>query len=755
MAPEPKPGDQEPQPKQASATASAADAAGAAGRATQATAARTAGDEAPSAADAAIRRMQGLGGDSAEPAFSGRLVDDVLRRIRDEGLLTAQTVYSTNIYDARIEGSLSVGKTRVKAEPARHIQRVNKEALIQVKDVFEAPAGIIDAASVLRERRMLILRGTPGSGRQTAAMWLIATTGLTDRVFYLRPDRMLAAVHDGQLARDAAYIVPGLDSYAAAHLDQFVLGEIDVWLGKGSMLIITMDSSVMLHPDLATRNDVLVDGIGCPDPIAVAEKHARLELTMRHPASGGEAAEPAEVIGRLLGWLADSEIAARLVARPQPRFAAQVGRALARTAIDNDDARAAIAVLEDPQEHVRQWFDVHTDAAERCLLVAVAALGGASYLAVADAAAALQRQMTGMRNPRHECQSFWPLIADEPWLELTEDRYLSPLGTMPVEVVRFRNGRIQTAVLEYAWRRLDGMRRAMTPWLIELGGAQAAEVKARSAATAGIVSLFDFRYALDNVLFAWAASPAAAPREAAALALSFPAGDSRYRDPVWRLLLSWYDGETAASGEFTETAIRALGGPLGANEPEAALTALRSIAKMHEWEYVFDISESLIQLTASGHNAAVLAALRSWSEQPAGPDSKNELPVIALCCFLRCAMPLAVGAGGQARPVILGSGTSALPQVALLWSRALDDNSLRAWALDLLRGWLDLREDPGDDGNYAQALVLHIAGQTERHRQRLAHHCYKWAKDPVNPSRAATETLALLREQGAGRMETS
>lgn len=699
--------------------------------------------------------MQGNGGDSVEPAFSGRLVDDLLRRIRDEGLLTAQHIYSTNIYDARIEGSLSIGKTRASTEPAKHTQRVNDEALVEVKDVFAAPAGLADAASMLRVRRMLVLRGTPGSGRQTAAMWLIANMGWTDRVFYLRPDRLLGALHEGQLAKDAAYIVPGLDSYAAAHLDQFVLGEIDAWLSKGSMLIITVDSSVPLHPDLATRNDLLLEGIGCPDPLAVAENHARLQLVKRHPASAASAGQD-EIISRLLGWLADGEIAARLTARPQPRFAAQVGRLLARTALDNDDAHAAMAVLEDPQEHVRQWFDMHTDAAERCLLVAVASLGGASYLAVADAAAALQRELTGFKSPRHDCQSFWPVITDEPWLELAEDRYQSPLGSVPVEVIRFRNGRTQTAVLEYAWRRLDGMRRAMTPWLVELGGASAVEIKARAAATAGIVSLFDFRYTLANILLAWAGSSVAQRREAAALALSFPAGDSRYRDPVWRLLLSWYDETTIASSEFTQTAIWALGGPLGAHEPEAALTALRNIARAWEWEYAFDISESLIQLTASGHNAAVLTALRSWSERPARPDDKSELPVIALSCFLRCAMPLTAKAGGPVRPVILGSGTSVLPQVALLWSRALDNASLRGWALDLLRGWFDLRDTAGENGDYVKALVLHIAGRTERQRQRLAHHCYKWANDPVNPSRTATETLALISEQeAAGKAEIS
>jgi hypothetical protein len=385
-------------------------------------------------------------------------------------------------------------------------------------------------------------------------------------------------------------------------------------------------------------------------------------------------------------------------------------------------------------------------------MVAVSVLGGASYLAVADAAAALRRELTGFRSPRNDCQSFWPLISDEPWLEVTEVRHPSPLGSMPVEVARFRNGRTQTAVLEYAWRRLDGMRRAMGLWLKELGGSRDAEISARAAAATGIVSLFDFRYALDNIVLTWAHSKAAEMREAAALALSFPASDSRYRDPVWRLLLSWY-GPEAASSELTQTAIHALGGPLGAQDPEAALAALREIVEMWAWEYAFDVAHSLVLLTAGGHASAVLSALRDWSERrPRQPKDKSELIVMGLSCFLVCAMPL-TATDEEARPLILGSGSGGLSRVALLWGRALDNNSVRAWALELLRDWFDLRDTGDGNHEYVLELVLQIAELDERQCQRLEHHCYKWANDSTNPSRTAKEALAILREPQTGKME--
>ena len=748
MAPDAAPRDEDLKAKQAADGPAAADQAAAVG---------TEG-ETPSEADA-IRRIQALGSDWEQPAISGRLVDEVLRRIRDEGILSAQTIYNTNIYDAEIKGSLTVGKPRARTEPSMPAHQVGEEALLLVKDIFASPDGVAGAVSVFQSRRMVVLRGAPGSGRHTTALWLAANAAV-GRVFYLHSDRLLAAMHGGQLEDNAVYIVPGLDRDTAARLDDFVLGEVDGWLSRGSGLVITVDYSVALHPDLASRSEILVEVVGCPSSVDVAKNHARKELARtvaaRTTAEAGVAApahEPPELTARLLGWFEDSEILARLQARPEPRFAAQAGRALALAAWNDDDPHATIVVLENPQEHAEHWFGQHTDTAERSLIVAVSVLDGASYLAVTDAAAALRRELTGFRSPRNDCPSFWPLVVDEPWLEVTEVRRPSPLGSVPVEVVGFRNGRTQTAVLEYAWRRLDGMRRAMSAWLMTLGGANDAEISARAAAAAGIVSLFDFRYALDNIVLSWAHSKTPDLRETAALALSFPAGDSRYTDPVWRLLGSWYDPESA-SPELTQTAICALGGPLGAQAPEAALAALRAIVDTWGWEYAFDVARSLVLLTASGHATAVLSALRDWSERktPAQRD-KGESVVIGLSCFLLCAMPLTTDTDGVTRPLILGPGNDGLGRVALLWSRAFDSSSVRAWALELLRGWFGLRDVGDGTAEYVLELVLQIAELDKRQRQRLEHHCYKWANDTTNPSMTAKEALALLREPETGWTE--
>jgi hypothetical protein len=510
--------------------------------------------------------------------------------------------------------------------------------------------------------------------------------------------------------------------------------------------VITVGSSVSLHRDLASASDLVVDEIGWPDPVAVASGHAASELDkLARPAPA-----PAEQASRLREWLDGDDIRQWLLARPEPRLAARAGRTLAVIARDNHDPRATLREMENPQAHAAQWFAAHPDSASRAFMLAAAALAGSSYIAVADAAALLHNGLKGFR-VRHERQDFWSALAEEPWLELAQELHPTPLGSLPVEVVRFRNARIQTAVLEHAWRRVDGARMAMCAWLKALGATGSAEIRARVAATAGIVSLWDFEYALVNVVRDWAGSQLAHEREAAALALSIPASDTRFSDATWRLVLTWCDPDFQAGGKFIRTAIYALGGPLGAQDPETALAALREVIEDHGWDRVLDVAPSLVVLAAGGHGPAVLAALLDWTRLKPDPTRlERELRSIGLSCFLIAASAYAAGPGEESRPVILGPSGAGLRSAAYLWGRALDTSSVRSWALELLRAWFVLRDDRDEDDGYVLDLLRVIAGLDDRQRQRLEHHCYHWANHARYPSRTAREALALLRSPGGG-----
>jgi hypothetical protein len=698
-------------------------------------------------AKAAAARWQG-------PALAAQILDAMVRRLIDEGPpnygpvtnINVSGVQGENLYISGRDQS-HPGKSRVRPEAAKRGRLVAAAQLELVKYVFSRPRGIVNAESLFQERHLVILQGARDSGLRTAGLWLAATYASTDRVLFLSPDRLLGALRARELEKGAAYVIPSLDAATAGKIGQSTLEDLEAWTADGGWLVITVSTSVSLNREVAMAPDLVVKEISRPDPVAVARGHAQREL--------GEltiAEEPAvEALDRLGGWLDEADIRGWLREHPEPRFAAQAGRVLARTALNDGDPRSALRPLEDPQAQAAQWFAVHTDTARRAFMLAAAVLAGSSYIAVADAAAALHDKLKGF-SVKHERQDFWSGLAEESWLELAQEDHATPFGMLPVEVVRFRSARTQTAMLEYAWRRVDGLRLAACAWLKVLGASESTEIRARAAAAAGIVALWDFEYALGKILLPWAASESEDEREAAALALSIPASDTRFTDATWRLVLGWCDPDLTEITELTRTAIYALGGPLGAQDPETALAALREVVENHDREFLPDVALSLVVLAAGGRSAEVLSTLLEWTSRTPNPTALNrELRLVGLICFLNCANALAATPGHASRPVILDPSGQGLVPTAELWGRALETSSVRAEAVNLLQGWCELRDsgDEDEDG-YVLDLVRAIAGLSDRQRERLEYHCYQWANDPHHPSKTARDALEFLHQPEPG-----
>jgi hypothetical protein len=701
-----------------------------------------------------IKRTMAAAAGWQGPALAAQIVDAMMRRLIDEGLPNSGPVTNINVSGAHGENlyisgrdQLHTGKSRVRPEAAKRGRLVPAGQLELVKDVYVRPTGITVAEGLFQVRRLVILQGARDSGLRTSGLWLAAMYASTDRVFFLSPDRLLGALRARELEKGAAYVIPSLDAATASKIGESALEDLEAWTADGGWLVITVSTSVSLNREIAMATDLVVKEISRPDPVAVADGHAQRELG--EPAIAQVPAP--EALDRLRGWLGEDDIREWLRARPEPRFAAQAGRVLAWTALKGGDPRGALRPLEDPQAQAAQWFAVHPDTAKRAFMLAAAVLAGSSYIAVADAAAALYDKLKGFK-VKHERQDFWSGLAEESWLELAQEDHATPLGMLPVEVVRFRSARTQTAMLEYAWRRVDGMRLATCEWLTVLGASESTEIRARAAAAAGIVALWDFEYALGKILLPWAASENADEREAAALALSIPANNTRFSDATWRLVLGWCDPELTENTELTRTAIYALGGPLGAQDPETALAALREVVENHDWERVPDVALSLVVLAAGGRSAEVLSTLLEWTSRTPNPTPLNrELRLVGLTCFLICANALAATPGHASRPVILDpSGKGLLPS-ADLWGRALETSSVRSWAVELLHGWCELRDsgDEDEDG-YVLDLVRAIAGLSDRQRERLEYHCYQWANDPHHPSKTARDALEFLHRPEPG-----
>lgn len=705
--------------------------------------------------DDTLRGIQEAGSQWGQSVVSGRYLEEVISRLSNVsgGITTAHVINNTTIHRGTFHGSVDIGTAKgAGTVPGQRSREVSPRDLELARGGhFVPPPWFAAAKRAVQERRLVLLHGPTGTGKWAASCGL-AYVLAPDRVLHLRPSNLRTGMREvTDDDKGAAFVVFELDQRIADGWDAYSLVEVcDRLEALGSYLIVTVDSQVSLGSHLLREDGPLIECEGCADALLVARKHGLREMNEAVGATSATRAgstSPAETTreaaaSRFTDYLDREDVVRVVKSRPEPRSAAEAGRILAKTAWEDGDVATTLQHLQDPDAEVRKWFGTHTENADRTLATAVAALEGASYLSVADAAGQLLKALVRYKYAWMAQPVFRSLLTDGSWFELVQVPQDSGFGRLPTETIRFRSELTQLAVLRYVWHELDGLRQAMVPWLTQLGGHPDASVRARAAAAAGILALFDFQYALDNVLHAWAASSDDEQRECAAVAFSVPGADGRYANQAWRLLENWcIEGMQGGAHELLQTAVAAFGGPFGARWPEAALSYLRMVADkagQREWPR---IAYSLGQLMAHGLQAGVLSTLTQWTD---GAQSSEGLVFAGLRCFLFCTT--AWWHEPPFPPILLRLGSSHRAEVARLWGRALDNKNTRADALEKLREWFGFRDQTDPGNKNVIPMVRQIATLTARQRQRLEYHCDKWATDKSQPSKTARHALTVLND---------
>ena len=220
-------------------------------------------------------------------------------------------------------------------------------------------------------------------------------------------------------------------------------------------------------------------------------------------------------------------------------------------------------------------------------------------------------------------------------------RNLPPLTVIRLpEVLRFRSPRLGAAVLQHTWTWVDGMRPALTGWLRDLGRHPDVEVRARAAASTGLLATLDFSYVLHRFVYPWAVSPSPATRACAALALAVPGHSPRYAPRVWALLRQWAANQPEGPGSrLPWTAAEAAGSAFGRNHPADAISVLGEVLKRDEWDCLVAVAVAVLNLAENGRLGEVLDALLDWSDSMDGSP-----PVLkALLAFILTARTPALG----------------------------------------------------------------------------------------------------------------
>ncbi|MFD3675630.1 hypothetical protein [Streptomyces sp. NPDC058613] len=609
-----------------------------------------------------------------------------------------------------------------------------EDEVTEYTDLYVQPERYDQALDALCERHLLVLTGSPGSGRTAAAVNLLAEALTLNSAAQGGYHRLL----DTSSLTSPAWKPPGEGSGCLAVVDGRPPGLSARGLSSVSSKLRAAGSHLVLigGPELAAivsgpgGDDLARHELSPVDPLDVVE--------LRVLGHSGDPDRQAE----LRALLDSSGAAAALRERPLAAHAVR----LASVIRADGDLGAAVAALRDPSDQVYTWFRTHHEPEAIAFALAVAVLEDSGYLTVADAAIRL-RQALSPEDPAPADVRFRDRMEqDQPWIE----RVLPGPAEAPGPLrVRYRSALLAQVVLTYAWTTLDGHREAVLQWLRRLLGHSDLEVRAQAAVAGGILARADFHFAVHRFVKSWAGSTSWPVRQAAATAIGVAGSASATADAVWELLHQWArGGHSAYERRLAGTAATTVGGLLGRNAPDRGLDVLRdALDRGDDWGTLTPVARGGLHLIHQGCATEVLAAYLDWS----APQDTSPMVVKTLSAFVfAVGTPYASALPGEAGPAGATDGVplllSLLPHhrraLAELWARALARKPVQEAALVALRGWIDTSADSYPEARTSlHTLVLDIGRLPGKHRERLHWWLTKWATDRENPS-AYAEYLA-------------
>ena len=750
----------------------------------------------------AIRALSADGGTArAEYVRAMEIVDEVLRRMGDDPGLR---IGSINVFNDEIqvgEGDFTIGAGGGRKPAGRRatdtVVLLDNISIERRANSYVRPKGFEQALEILTRRRLLVLCGPRGTGREAAALALLIEAADRGRLHLVDSTALLA--EGGWLCGPGGtgFAVAPLEPPAARRLD-------DVWLEKTAKRLSEADNYMVVVTGAPTgalamagsRADFAFEELGVPDAMAVLSRRAHAAI------------EPTQS-ARLTSLLSSMEVADLVQADNSPRFAARAAVVLAEALNEGKDVALTIRALRNPAAQVQAWFDRYDgpgepDYRQLVLPIAVSVLEDSGYLAVTDAATDLYRALLPGEEGPPPLRFRRSLIEHQHWIQLTSGEGVPELHGQPrTGLLRFRNPLLRAEVLQYTWIWLDGIRPALNGWLGELARQPDVDVRARAATSAGLLATLDFHYALHNFIYPWAAGRSAAVRACAAIALAIPGRSFRYEAQVWELLRQWAAYAPERSGSrLASTAAEAAGSVLGRHRPGDALSVLREVLNRDEWDSLTVLFLAVLNLAENGCAAEVLTALSDWSE----PDDGSAPVIKALAVFALVARtPMAAetardsprpakaeapprgpsrltgtavsphrnvtegssatvggrpdGGGAEGTsprrdapahdrswPVVLTEVGKHHDVVRDLWGRALAAKPVRPLALEALRYWLELADEDARALTPVSRVIYAIAGLGGKHPNRIEYYLERWAHDPNQPLRAARR---LLRETSA------
>jgi hypothetical protein len=284
----------------------------------------------------------------------------------------------------------------------------------------------------------------------------------------------------------------------------------------------------------------------------------------------------------------------------------------------------------------------------RAALISVAVFTGLPYADAVEAAEKLATGFIAVEFPKLKGREIFiprreQLLAEQD-VVVKETALPGRWGPTMTQQLRFSDPEFYAAVLEEVWEHYDAARSPLLLWLRERAVSAFDEaVRVRAAQVVGRLAVRDFDHVCHRLILAWSGSISTREREAAATALEAVAVSMPQQ--VWNLLAEWCKDGNA---NRQRTAVLALGTGISEHDPDATLARLRQLALRDTGRPASTMREavrhSVTELYSGPHQAAVVRALRAWTE-----DADLRLCEVAR----RCVPPLAHVADDSGRPLLL------------------------------------------------------------------------------------------------------
>ncbi|WP_410564504.1 hypothetical protein [Amycolatopsis sp. cmx-4-61] len=669
------------------------------------------GSGAPTTRDQALNRLRGATPDLSSVRF-GKIVA--------EGLSNLGGVNTVNVFqgDFTVEGDFTAGSGKRPGSRRASRARLRPEDMDAATEHFVAPPGFATGVEMLAERNLLVLSGPSGTGRCTCAIAMLGEV-LREHA----PDAPVFRLH-GSVVGNVNWRVPqpgaGFLVVDSPNAGGKTAAErvTDDWLSKtaqqlaeqGSWLIVVTRPVRGSLETAVKRPEFVLEDMELPDPMEIVDRYVTGEV----PWAGD----------RLAG-LAAAGLGDLLRDRDDPAFAKRAAAAIVEALRAGTDLAEVVTKLGNPEDQVREWLGHEPETTEVALVLATAALEGASYLNVADAATKLFRELsssTASMFPRY----LQGLLAERNWIDLVRSDDGPPS-------LRFKYPRLRAVVLSVTWFELDGARPKILAWLQELAEHTDVEVRARAAQAAGILTSNDFEHGVHRYLLPWAHGKSLRLRQSAAQSLNTAGALAGHAEAAWSYIEQW--AELAGhggkgTGNLVATAGLAAGGELGERAPHRALRVLHTLVVDDDWDLLEPVAVSTRTLLEAGCGKEVLEALLEWT-QPA----EDETTVLkGLTMFAFAVMP---EDAVREAPLLLRTAARHREAIPELWGRALGNASARAMAVDALREWVRFADRDPRTAPVVLDVIAGIADRSPTDFDRLLHALRRWALDPDDPSRQA------------------